>query len=43
MAQEGTPPSTVQLGDLSSSLGAAREAFNAHKSEPRFLTLLSPT
>ena len=33
----------VQLGDLSTSLDAARAAFNAHKGEARFLTLLSPT
>jgi hypothetical protein len=33
----------VQLGDLSTSLAAARTAFNAHKGEARFLTLLSPT
>ncbi len=32
-----------KLGDLSTSLAAAREAFNAHKGEARFLTLLSPT
>lgn len=31
------------VGDLSTSLAAARTAFNAHKGEPRFLTLLSPT
>jgi hypothetical protein len=36
-----TPP--VPLGDLSTSLEAARAAFNAHKGEARFLTLLSPT
>jgi len=33
----------VTLVDLSTSLGAAREAFNARKGEARFLTLLSPT
>jgi hypothetical protein len=32
-----------KLGDLSTSLAAAREAFNAGKGEARFLTLLSPT
>ena len=32
-----------KLGDLSTSLAAAREAFNAKKGEARFLTLLSPT
>lgn len=33
------------LVDLTStsSLGAVREAFNAHEGEARFLTLLSPT
>ena len=36
-------PTASKLGDLSSSLAAAREAFNAHKGEARFLTLLSPT
>ena len=37
----GTP--AVELADLSTSLEAARAAFNAHKGEARFLTLLSPT
>lgn len=32
-----------KLGDLSTSLAAAREAFNSRKGEARFLTLLSPT
>ena len=32
-----------KLVNLSTSLAAAREAFNAHKGEARFLTLLSPT
>lgn len=32
-----------KLGDLSTSLAAARTDFNAHKGEARFLTLLSPT
>jgi hypothetical protein len=32
-----------KLGDLSMSLAAVREEFNAHKGEARFLTLLSPT
>ena len=31
------------LGDLSTSLAAVRTTFNAHRGEPRFLTLLSPT
>jgi hypothetical protein len=34
---------TSKLGDLSTSLAAAREAFNARKGQARFLTLLSPT
>jgi hypothetical protein len=33
----------ARLVDLSTSLRAARVAFNAHKGEARFLTLLSPT
>jgi hypothetical protein len=43
--REETPTRTptVELGDLSTSLEAARAAFNAHKGEARFLTLLSPT
>ena len=40
-AQAAAAPS--KLGDLSTSLAAVREAFNAHKGEARFLTLLSPT
>src|SRR5258708_22188244 len=32
-----------KLVDLSTSLEAARTAFNAHRGEARFLTLLSPT
>ncbi len=32
----------ARLVDLSTSLEAARTAFNAHKQEARFLTLLSP-
>jgi hypothetical protein len=36
---------TAPLVDLTmaSTLAPAREAFNAHKAEARFLTLLSPT
>jgi hypothetical protein len=34
---------TAALPDLTTSLDAARTAFNAHKQEARFLTLLSPT
>lgn len=42
--QEAEPKeAAVPLGDLSTSLEAARAAFNAHKGEARFLTLLSPT
>lgn len=36
-----TPP--TRLTDLSTSLAAVRETFNAHRGEPRFLTLLAPT
>jgi hypothetical protein len=32
----------AKLSDLSTSLDAVRAAFNAHKQEARFLTLLSP-
>lgn len=39
--EKQAPP--VALGDLSTSLAAVRTAFNAHKGEARFLTLLSPT
>ena len=39
-AQTAAP---TKLGDLSTSLAAVREAFNARKGEARFLTLLSPT
>jgi len=34
---------SATLVDLSTSLAAAREAFNAREGEARFLTLLSPT
>jgi len=34
--------SSSKLVDLSTSLDAVRTAFNAHKQEARFLTLLSP-
>jgi hypothetical protein len=40
-AAQAAPAS--KLGDLSTSLAAVREEFNAHKGEARFLTLLSPT
>lgn len=36
-------PAPSKLGDLSMSLAAARDAFNARKGQARFLTLLSPT
>ncbi len=40
-----SPTARAPLVDLtaSSTLAAARAAFNAHKGEARFLTLLSPT
>lgn len=42
--KDATQPATAsKLGDLSTSLAAVREEFNAHKGEARFLTLLSPT
>lgn len=41
--RDATQAAPSKLGDLSTSLAAAREAFNAHKGEARFLTLLSPT
>ena len=41
--QEAAKAPPAKLTDLSSSLAAARQAFNAYKGEPRFLTLLSPT
>lgn len=42
---KGSPAARAPLVDLtaSSTLAAARAAFNAHEGEPRFLTLLSPT
>ena len=43
VGQDATTAPTAPLGDLSTSLAAARTAFNAHKGEARFLTLLSPT
>jgi hypothetical protein len=49
-AEQATPPPALantqadgELVDLSTSLEAARTAFNAHRGEARFLTLLSPT
>ena len=39
------PRATAPLVDLTATttLAPVREAFNAHKAEARFLTLLSPT
>ena len=42
-AEVSAPTASSKLGDLSTSLAAAREAFNARKGAPRFLSLLSPT
>jgi hypothetical protein len=36
-------PKATTLPDLTASLDAVRAEFNAHKAEPRFLTLLSAT
>ena len=36
-------PKATTLPDLTASLDAVRAEFNAHKTEPRFLTLLSAT
>ena len=37
------PPASAELPDLGASLDAVRSEFNAHASEPRFVTLLSAT
>ena len=42
-SKPATPVVAAPFGDLSTSLAAARTAFNAHQGEARFLTLLSPT
>jgi hypothetical protein len=44
-SQPANPAARAPLIDLTSasSLAAVRTAFNAHRGEPRFLTLLSPT
>lgn len=42
VASAAPTTSPSKLVDLSSSLEAIRTAFNAHKQEARFLTLLSP-
>lgn len=44
-AEKHAPPTAApsKLGDLSTSLAAVRDAFNAKKGQARFLTLLSPT
>lgn len=36
-------PAPATLPNLTASLDAVRSEFNAHKAEPRFLTLLSAT
>jgi hypothetical protein len=36
-------PATASLTDLTTSLDAVRAEFNAHETEPRFVTLLSAT
>jgi hypothetical protein len=41
-AAGGAAAKASSLTDLSPSLDAIRVAFNAHKQEARFLTLLSP-
>jgi hypothetical protein len=38
---ETYPPATIV--DLSSSVAELRTDFDAHKAEPRFVTLVSPT
>jgi len=40
-AKETYPP--AQIIDLSSSVAELRADFDAHKAEPRFVTLVSPT
>jgi len=40
---ENKPPAPLVDLTSRSTLSAARTAFNAHKGEVRFLTLLSPT
>lgn len=42
-AQTAPTAQASKLGDLTTSLAAVREAFNAGKGRARFLTLLSPT
>jgi hypothetical protein len=41
-ATSASASASSELIDLSTSLDALRTAFNAHKQEARFLTLLSP-
>lgn len=43
LSQPANAVARAPLIDLASSLAAVRTAFNAHRGEPRFLTLLSPT
>jgi hypothetical protein len=40
---DAKPPARAMLVDLTASLDAFRAEFNAHKAEPRFVTLLSAT
>ena len=37
------PPAPPALVDLDASLDPVRADFNAHRGQPRFLTLLAPT
>ena len=37
------PATTARLEDVVGSVARAREIFNAHKGEARFVALLSPT
>ena len=37
------PATVVPLEDVAGSLARARDLFNAHKGEARFVALLSPT
>jgi len=42
-ASEVSTGGSAGLPDLSTSLGAVRTEFNAHRGQARFLTLLAPT
>jgi hypothetical protein len=37
------PPAPPALVDLDTALDPVRASFNAHRGQPRFLTLLAPT